>query len=100
MHLAASYQLRATLMVPVMIPLLVAAAGKLYNRNIWIPPTVLLWEIGRKQFLPLAIGMVTAWFAPNIVKRAQPALNVLGNVVLTVMMVLLLINRITFWYES
>jgi len=90
MHMAASYQVWAALMVPVMIPLIVAAAGKLYSRNIWIPPAALLWEIGRKQFLPLSIGMVTVWFAPAITPKVQPALNVLGNVVLTLIMALML----------
>jgi len=33
MHMAASYQLWAALMVPVMIPLVVAAAGKIYGRD-------------------------------------------------------------------
>jgi predicted Na+-dependent transporter len=92
MHMAASYQLWAALMVPVMIPLLVAAAGKLYDRDIWISPVVLLWEIAEKQFLPLTIGMITAWVVPTVVKRAQPLLNVTGNVVLVVMIVLMLIK--------
>ena len=91
-HLAASYQLWAALMIPVMIPLLVAIAGKLYNRDIWIPPTALLREIGEKQFLPLAIGMVSASFAPGFARKAQPILNVLGNVVLTVIIVLMIIK--------
>src|SRR5262245_20081589 len=42
MNLAASYQVWAALMVPLMIPILVAAAGKLYRRDIWIPPMMLL----------------------------------------------------------
>lgn len=92
MHLAASYQLWAALMIPVMIPLLVAVAGKLYNRDIWIPPADLLLEIGKKQFLPLALGMVIAWLAPIFAKKAQPALNVIGNVVLTVMILLILVK--------
>jgi predicted Na+-dependent transporter len=53
-------------------------------------PAALLWEIGRKQFLPLSIGMVTVWFAPAITPKVQPALNVLGNVVLTLIMALML----------
>ena len=92
MHLAASYQLWAALMVPLMIPLLVAVAGRLYHRDIWIPPTVLLWEIGEKQLLPLTIGMVSARFAPELARKAQPVLNLLGNVVLTVMILLMLIK--------
>src|SRR5271167_2754604 len=45
MHLAAGYQLWGALLIPVMIPLVVFAAGRVYDRNIWIPPRVLLTEI-------------------------------------------------------
>jgi predicted Na+-dependent transporter len=90
MHVAASYQVWAALMVPIMIPPLVAAAGKLYGRDIWIPPLALLIQIVEKQFLPLAVGMVIAWFAPKFSQRSQPILNVVGNVVLTVMIVAVL----------
>ena len=58
MQLAAGYQLWGALLIPVMIPLVVFAAGKLYDRDIWIPPRVLLTEIAEKQFLPLLLGMV------------------------------------------
>jgi BASS family bile acid:Na+ symporter len=92
MHLAASYQVWAELMVPIMIPLLVAAAGKLYERDIWIPPLALLVNIGEKQLLPLLIGMVAAWFAPALATRAQPVLNVIGNVVLLIMIILALVK--------
>jgi bile acid:Na+ symporter, BASS family len=90
MHLAATYQLWAALMIPIMIPLLVLSAGLLYNRTIWIPPRVLLLQIVEKQLVPLTIGMVLARFAPQFSKRAQPPLNVLGNVLLTVFIVLAL----------
>jgi hypothetical protein len=89
MNMAASYQVWAALMVPVMIPILVAAAGKLYGRDIWIPPVALLKQIVLKQFLPLSVGMVIAWVAPKS-SRLQPVLNVVGNVMLTVMIVLVL----------
>jgi len=85
MHMAASYQLWAALMVPVMIPLVVAAAGKIYGRDIWIPPAVLLKQIALKQFVPLSVGIVIAWLAPKLTQRSQPLLNTLGNILLTVM---------------
>jgi predicted Na+-dependent transporter len=85
MHMAASYQVWAALMVPMMIPIVVAAAGKLYGRDIWIPPAALLKQIALKQFLPLAVGMVIAWFAPRKSERFQPVLNLLGNVLFTAM---------------
>jgi hypothetical protein len=84
MHLAASYQVWAALMIPLMIPILVAIAGQLYGRDIWIPPTVLFKQIVLNQFLPLAVGMIASRAFPRI-SRFQPALNVLGNVLLTTM---------------
>jgi predicted Na+-dependent transporter len=90
MHLAATYQLWAALMVPIMIPLIVFVAGQFYNRSIWIPPSTLLGQIAEKQLLPLAAGMVLARLAPNITKKIQAPLNVIGNVVLTVFFVLIL----------
>jgi bile acid:Na+ symporter, BASS family len=85
MHMAASYQVWAALMVPVMIPILVALVGKLYGRDIWIPPVVLLKQIAVKQFLPLSAGMVIAWLAPNRSQRLQPVLIVLGNILFIAM---------------
>lgn len=90
MHLAASYQVWAALMAPVMIPIAVMAAGKLYGRDIWIPPAHLVQQIVVKQFLPLSIGMVFAWSAPKTSQRAQPILNVTGNVLFTVTIIVIL----------
>jgi predicted Na+-dependent transporter len=85
MHLAASYQIWAAMMVPVMIPIVVTAAGKLYNHDIWIPPMELLKQITTKQLLPLALGMVINWVAPRVGQRYQVSLNLLGNFLLTIM---------------
>lgn len=90
MHLAASYQLWAALMIPIMIPLIVVVAGRFYNRSIWISPGGLLWQIVQKQLIPLAAGMVLARLAPAVAKRIQTPLNLLGNVLLTVFLVLIL----------
>jgi len=86
LHVAASYQLWAGLMVPVMIPPVVAVAGKLYGHQIWIPPIVLLGQIVEKQFLPLGVGILIAWYAPKIGEWCGPTLNTVGNVLLGVMM--------------
>jgi predicted Na+-dependent transporter len=88
-HLAASYQVWAALMVPILIPILVAV---LYGHDIWIPPATLLKQIVLKQFLPLSVGMVGSWFAPKTSQRIQPALNVLGNLMLTAMIALVLLK--------
>jgi predicted Na+-dependent transporter len=90
MHLAAGYQLWGALLIPVMIPLVVFATGKLYDRDIWIPPRVLLTEIAEKQFLPLLLGMVLAYLLPIMAAKLQPAMTVIGNVVLTVAIVVFL----------
>jgi predicted Na+-dependent transporter len=90
MHLAASYQVWAACMVPMMIPLVVWAAAELYEREVWIPPRALLAQVGEKQFLPLALGILAAWLAPVWAQRLQPALNVAGNLVLTLIIVLVL----------
>jgi predicted Na+-dependent transporter len=90
MHLAATYQLWAALMIPIMIPLMVFFAGKLYSRTIWVSPIALLWQILNKQLAPLAGGLAFATLAPRLAKRMQTPLNVLGNVLLTIVLVLAL----------
>ena len=87
MQLAAGYQLWGALLIPVMIPLVVFVTGRLYDRHIWIPPRVLLTEIAEKQFLPLLVGMALAYLLPVISARLQPAMTMIGNVVLTVAIV-------------
>jgi len=84
MNLAATYQVWAALMIPIMIPVVVAAAAKLYNRDVWISPLELLRQIAEKQFLPLALGMLIARVAPTLSRKSQPILNVLGNILLTI----------------
>jgi BASS family bile acid:Na+ symporter len=90
MHLAASYQVWAALMIPVMIPAIVFFAGKLYNRDIWISPATLLGQIIIKQLLPLSLGMMIARAAPTWSKKYQPTLNTLGNILITAIIVLAL----------
>ena len=92
LHMAASYQLWAGLLVPLAIPAVVAAGAKLYGRDVWIPPSVLFKQIAVKQLLPLAIGMAFAWLAPKLAERLCPKLNTLGNALLLVMIVAILIK--------
>lgn len=86
MHLAATYQVWAAMMIPVMIPIIVLCAGKLYDRDIWVSPMALLGQIVIKQMLPLGLGMAIARIAPGWSKKYQPLLNVLGNITLTVVL--------------
>lgn len=90
MQTAASYQVWGALMIPIMIPLLVAAAGKLYHRDIWIPPLRLIEVIVRQQLLPLLAGMALMRFAPVFSAMVQRAINILGNAILTVVIIALL----------
>lgn len=84
MQMAASYQVWGAVMIPIMIPLLVAVVGKFYQRDIWIPPHALLLLIAKQQFAPLVAGMVLMRFFPDFSTRSQRALNLLGNAVLTI----------------
>jgi BASS family bile acid:Na+ symporter len=103
MHLAASYQVWGAVMTPIMIPLLVYGAAKLYERDIWIPPRVVALQILEKEFVPLLVGMALAHFVPMFSKKAQPAMNRLGNGVLILVFAILLwkmgpeLRRVTPW---
>ncbi|HEY1730854.1 MAG TPA: hypothetical protein VGG15_03855, partial [Terriglobales bacterium] len=90
MHLAASYQVWGAVLTPIMIPLLVFAAAKLYDRNIWIPPRVLILQIVEKEFLPLLVGMALMHFAPAFCRKAQAPANRIGNGVLMLVFALML----------
>ncbi|HVN25481.1 MAG TPA: hypothetical protein VMT71_16035 [Syntrophorhabdales bacterium] len=92
MHLAASYQVWGACLTPVMIPLVVFLTGKLYNRDIWISPLLLIEQIAAKQFLPVLLGMLLIRVAPERSKKLAPALNVVGNVALLVVILLVLIK--------
>jgi len=90
MHMAASYQVWAALLVPVMIPFVVAAAARLDNREVWISPVVLPYQIATKQLVPFAVGMVIAWATPKLSRRCPPTINMLGNTLLTILIALVL----------
>jgi len=90
MQLAASYQVWSGVMTPLMIPIMFFLAAKLYDRTIWIPPRILAVQIIVKEFVPLAVGMVLMHLAPAFSRKAQRGLNVLGNLILTLVIVLLL----------
>jgi BASS family bile acid:Na+ symporter len=83
MQLAAGYQVWGALLIPVMIPLVVFAAAKLYERDVWIPPRALLTQIAEEQFLPLLLGMAFAYLLPALAAKLQPKMTLIGNVVLT-----------------
>jgi bile acid:Na+ symporter, BASS family len=92
MHLAASYQVWGALLIPLMIPVVVFLAARLYDREVWIAPRMLVLEIAEKQFAPLVVGVVAAALVPALSARLQPVLNVLGNVLLTGVLVLVLVK--------
>ncbi len=92
MKIAASYQVWGAMLTPIMIPVVVALAGKLYDRDVWISPLDLLLQIVEKQFIPLLLGMALVRFVPAFTVKVQPILNVVGNAVLTIIMVLVLVK--------
>jgi predicted Na+-dependent transporter len=61
----------------------VRAAKQLYGVRIWIPPRDVLLQILEKEFVPLLVGMVRLYFLPAFSAKAQPWMNRLGNIVLT-----------------
>jgi BASS family bile acid:Na+ symporter len=90
MQLAASYQVWCGALTPIFIPVMLWLAAKLYNRDIWIPPRVLLLQIAEKEFLPLLVGMLLMRYAPAFCRKTQQGLNIAGNLVLTLVFILLL----------
>ena len=90
MQLAASYQVWCGALTPFFIPVMLWLAAKLYSRSIWIPPRVLLLQIVEKEFLPLLVGMMLMRLAPAFCRKAQQGMNLIGNLVLTLVFVLLL----------
>lgn len=90
LQLAASYQVWGALLAPIMIPLLVGGAGWLYGRDVWISPFVVLAVIAKQQFAPLLVGAALRHFAPRFSEKLSRPLNIAGNLVLTVTLVLLL----------
>ena len=103
MQLAASYQVWGAILVPVMLPVVVYTAARLYDRDVWISPLVLIKNIAENQFAPLLIGLVLVHFAPRFSARVQPAITVIGNALLLVMIVAVLwamrgeLAAITVW---
>ena len=92
MELAASYQLWGAFLTPIMIPLLVAAAGWLYGHNIWVSPLKVLAVIAQQQFVPLLIGVALMYFAPVFSTKIRSPLNVIGNALLMVTLIVLLVK--------
>ncbi len=89
---AASYQLWASLMIPVAVPVLVFAAGQFYDRDIWIPPRSLVPFVLTRQLLPLAIGIILGGLFPKLCQSVQPALNRIGNIGLLAAIAIILIK--------
>lgn len=90
MQLAASYQVWGAVLVPIMLPIVVYSAAQLYERDVWISPLVLIKNIAQNQFLPLLLGLVLMHFFPAFSERIQPAVTVIGNALLLIMIVAVL----------
>ena len=73
MELAANYQLWGAFLTPIMIPLLVAAAGWVYGRNIWVSPLKVLAVLAQQQFVPLLIGVALMYPRASVLdKNTEP----------------------------
>jgi BASS family bile acid:Na+ symporter len=92
MELAASYQVWGAFLTPIMIPLLVGVAGWIYGRNIWVSPVKVLAVIAKQQFVPLLIGVALMYCAPAFSTKIRSALNVIGNALLVVALIVLLVK--------
>ena len=90
MKLAATYQVWVALLTPLMIPVIVYCAAKLYNRDVWISPVRLLKQISENQFVPLLIGMAAMYFLTAFAARLKPLITMAGNLLLAVVIVVLL----------
>jgi predicted Na+-dependent transporter len=90
MEMAAGYQVWGALLAPIMIPLMVGGAAWLYGREIWIPPREVLWVVTKQQFAPLLVGMVVTHFLPEWAGKLRRPLNLIGNVLLTIVILALL----------
>jgi predicted Na+-dependent transporter len=73
-----------------MLPIVVYVAARLYDRQVWISPLVLIKNIAENQFVPLLIGLALMHFVPVFSSRIQPAITVIGNALLLVMIVAVL----------
>src|SRR5436190_1166495 len=101
LQLAASYQVWGALLTPVIVPWLIAAGGWVYGRDIWVAPAKLLALVAEQQFMPLIVGMTLMWLAPAFSKYAQRILNVIGNTLLLVVLVVLLYKiGVALWKGS
>lgn len=87
MQLAASYQVWSAVLVPVMLPIVVYVSARLYERDVWISPLLLIKNIAQNQFVPLLIGLLLMHFVPVFSARIQPAITVIGNVLLLIMII-------------
>ena len=87
MEVAASYQVWGALLIPLVIPVLLAGGGWLYGRELWIAPTRLLAVIAKQVLLPLIGGMLIAHFWPQFCAKVQRGLNLGGNALLSLAIV-------------
>jgi bile acid:Na+ symporter, BASS family len=90
LHMAASYQLWAALMALIMIPVLTAVAGAIYDRNVWVPPSALLPQIITRQFVPIACGMLLVALLPKVSERLESVVIKVGNFMLLLCFIILL----------
>lgn len=92
MHLAASYQIWGALLTPIMIPVIVYLTGRLYDKDIWISPVLLIEQIGLKQFVPVLVGVACTRFLSKHSEKIAAVLNMVGNATLVLVILLVLVK--------
>jgi BASS family bile acid:Na+ symporter len=80
--LAATYQVMSALATPIILPLVILVLDYFYQRDLWVAPRVLLWQVLRQQLLPLGLGMAAAHFWPARSERWGRRMASAGNVLL------------------
>jgi bile acid:Na+ symporter, BASS family len=91
-QLAAGYQIVVGLLVPFLTPGLLYALGRFYNRDVWVDPWTLAWQVAAMQFLPLIAGLLIKHRWPAFAARAEPWMSRTGNLLLIAYLLLILFS--------
>ena len=81
-RLAASYQIVVGLLVPLLTPILLYGLGRFYQRDVWVSPWTLAWQVASMQFVPLVLGLLVKHLWPGFALKAEPWMSRIGNLML------------------
>ena len=89
-RLAAGYQIVVGILTPLITPMLLYWIGRFYNRDVWVDPWTLAWQVASMQFVPLVVGLLVKHHWPGFAAKAEPWLNRIGNLLLIAYMLVVL----------